>query len=205
VNNFGSDHDSAMIEPESPTALVERWRLGDQEAARQLFERYSERLTAVAAKHLSDRLGSRVGGEDVIQSVFRTFFRRSADGEFRIDHSGELWRLLVKITIHKARSQARRHTAEQRNVNAEKSLDVSDEMMAAVVREPGPAEAVVLMDQIEVILAGLSETAGALLALRLEGYSRTEIAHRLNVSRQTVYRLLHQLQERLSRLDENTT
>ena len=67
--------------------LIDRWRDGDEEAARLLFERYSRQLTAVAARHLSKKVGVRVDDQDVVQSVFRTFFRRSAEGQFRIDES----------------------------------------------------------------------------------------------------------------------
>src|SRR4051812_45025103 len=89
--------------------LVQRFRRGDEEAAALLFRRYALRLTRVAEQHLGRKLAGRLDGEDVVQSVFRTFFRRSAAGEFSIDGSGQLWRLLVQITLCKARAKARYH------------------------------------------------------------------------------------------------
>jgi RNA polymerase sigma-70 factor, ECF subfamily len=180
---------------------LDRWNSGDPAAAQWLFEQYARRLTALAEQQISRKLAARVGGEDIVQSVFRTFFQRSARGEFRIDSSADLWQLLVTITLAKVRSQARRHTAGRRDVKQEiRATDDRALLMQSMAAEPGPDEAAALVDQIEWLLHGLPESYSEVLALRLEGYSRTEIAARLNVSRQTVYRALVLLQERLERL-----
>ncbi len=181
------------------TELFHRWRCGDQDAAAELFHLYSARLTALAQKNLSDRLAPRLDGEDVVQSVFRTFFVRSARGEFRIQNSVDLWRLLVKITLAKVSTQGRRHTCAKRDVNAEAG-GMEEWMLEAFQDEPGPLEAATVVDQIATILNGLPESYGNILALRLEGYSRTEIAKRLSISRQTVCRAIDLLKERLKRL-----
>src|SRR5262249_12892791 len=86
----------AVVDETDPVAdWIKRWSGGDQRAAKLLFARYAERLTHVAEQHLSRKVAAREGGEDVVQSVFRTFFRRSAEGQFQIDTSAQLWRLLV--------------------------------------------------------------------------------------------------------------
>ena len=74
-----------MDEPTALTDLVRRHRDGDPEAARELFAWYAQRLSHLAEQHLSHKLSGRVDGDDVVQSVFRTFFRRTARGEFQID------------------------------------------------------------------------------------------------------------------------
>jgi len=181
----------------SPIAeLVERLRAGDPRAAEELFASYAQRLTCLAEQQLSRKLAARLDGADVVQSVFRTFFRRSAAGEFRIDSSGELWRLLVQITVQKARAKSRYHTAGPRDVAAEAPGALLPE---AVAHEPGPAEAAALVDQIEALLCGLPALYCELLRLRLEGYSVSDTAARLGVSRRTVHRALHLLQQRLIR------
>jgi len=183
--------------PISTTDLVNRWRQGDEQAAEELFALYAQKLTFLAERHLSNRLAQRVEGEDIVQSVFRTFFSRSARGEFRIRNSVEIWRLLVTITLTKVREQARRHTSAKRDVNAE---DQDEAWLSnAVASEPGPLEAAALLDQIEQLLKGLPEAYCEMLTLRLEGNSRNEIAEKLGVSRQTVYRVLNLMQQRLER------
>lgn len=170
-------------------------RDGDAIAADALFSLYAWRLTRVAERHLSSRLARRLDSEDVVQSVFRTFFRRSAAGEFRIDTTAQLWRLLVTITLRKVAANARYHTAAARDIAAE---DGGNSWMAeAVAREPGPVEAATLVDQIEALLRGLPPFFCQVLDLRLQGCGSVETAERLGVSRQTVYRALQLLQERL--------
>jgi RNA polymerase sigma-70 factor (ECF subfamily) len=139
-----------------PDNLADHLRGGDPGAAEALFDRYAVRLARLAEQHLSRKLAGRVDGEDVVQSVFRTFFHRCARGEFRIDSSAEVWRLLVRLTLRKARAQARRHLAARRDAGAE--VPAAGEFAEAASREPGPAEAAeLLVDHIEALLRGLPE------------------------------------------------
>jgi RNA polymerase sigma factor (sigma-70 family) len=179
--------------------LVERLRRGDPQVAAELFTRYAQRLTSLAEQQLSRKLAARLDGADVVQSVFRTFFRRSAAGEFRIDSSVDLWRLLVQITLQKARAYGRHHSADMRDVAAEAPGGGAASLAHAVAREPGPAEAAALLDQIDELLCGLPPLYCELLQLRLEGHNVCETAARLGVSRRTVHRALQLLRQRLTR------
>src|SRR5690348_7387242 len=96
-----------MTDTRSNPELIQGLQAGDPQAAEEVFARYARRLVRLAEQHLSRRLAARLDGEDVVQSVFRTFFRRAAAGEFRIDSSLHLWRLLVRITVLKARAKGR--------------------------------------------------------------------------------------------------
>src|SRR5262245_58097585 len=62
------------MQDESSVHLVSRWRAGDQQAAAELFRRYASRLIALAQSRLSASMASRVDPEDVVQSVYRSFF-----------------------------------------------------------------------------------------------------------------------------------
>jgi RNA polymerase sigma-70 factor (ECF subfamily) len=187
-----------MAETEPIVHVLERWRAGDAQAAEQLYTAYAHRLTRLAEQHLSRKLNSRLDGADVVQSVFRTFFRRSATGEFQTDSSGQLWRLLVKITLLKVRSRSRQQTAQMRNPGAE-AAEGAAWLGEALTREPGPDEAAALVDQIEALLRGLQPQFGQVLEMRLQGHSVAEIATHLGLSRQAIYRMLELLQQRLRR------
>jgi RNA polymerase sigma-70 factor (ECF subfamily) len=106
-------------------------------AVARYFERYSQQLAHLAEQHLSRGMAGRLDGEDVVQSVFRTFFRRCTAGELKIDSSAEVWRLLVKITLFKARAKGRFHTADKRNIGVERPAG-DDSLQRVVDAEPGP-------------------------------------------------------------------
>src|SRR5262245_2728151 len=186
-----------MNQDDPVSSFVRRLGAGDAAASEQLFARYATRLARLAERHLSAEVAARADAEAIVQSVFRTFFRRHARGELRIDSSAELWRLLVTITLREVRTQARRHTAGIRDVAAE-VRDSQPPLAAALSREPGPGEAALLMEEIDALLRGLPERYGEVLRLRLEGYAVAEIAARLALCRQTVYRALDLLQQRLA-------
>ena len=190
----------AMLDPRSLMDLVQRHRQGDPEAARRLFAHYAQRRSRLADRYLSQKLAGRVEGEDVVQSVFRTFFRRTAKGEFQIDSSAQLWQLLARITVRKARAQGRYHTAAVRDVAAEEPGALHDASLELATHEPGPEDAVILMDHIETLLKGLPTRYCQILELRLQGCSATDIAGRLGVARRTVYRALELLGQRLAKM-----
>src|SRR5438552_55665 len=91
--------------------LVAQWRAGNEQAAAQLFHRYALRLITLAHGRLSAKLAARVDPEDVVQSAYRSFFVGARNGRYALERSGDLWRLLVAITLHKVRRQVEVHTA----------------------------------------------------------------------------------------------
>ena len=186
---------------ESLPEMLQRLRSGDQAAAEELHRRYAQRLCALAERQIGSRLGRRVGEDDIVQSVFRTFFRRTAEGEFSIDHSGSLWHLLVRITLNKIRRQGERHHAGKRDVAAEVYAGDGKLHPEVVAHDPAPEEVVLLIDELEDLLTGLKEPEPEIVRLGIQGYSSEEIATEVKCSRWTVRRVLnrtgHQLRKRL--------
>lgn len=187
--------------------LLERWRAGDQAAAEELHRRYAQRLCALAEREIGRRLSRRVGADDVVQSVFRTFFRRTAAGEFVIDHSGSLWQLLARITLNKVRRQGEYHRAGKRNVASEDSAVDLPTCPDVFAHDPGPDEAAMLADEIENALNGLKANEAEMFQLALQGYTTPELAARFSCSRWTVRRVLDRigycLEQRFSHRNED--
>jgi|SRR5271157_683766 len=119
-------------------------------------------------------------------------------GEFKIDSSAQIWKLPVRITLLKARAKGRFHSAGMRDVGAE-NQGGDAQLRKAVTHEPGPVEAVALVDEIEALLRGLPPLYSNMLEMRLRGCSVVEIATHLDVSRRTVERALNLLQQRLAK------
>jgi RNA polymerase sigma factor (sigma-70 family) len=177
---------------------IRRWSAGDPQAAELLFTRYAARLTHVAEQHLSRRVAAREGGEDVVQSVFRTFFRRSAEKQFQLDTSAQLWRLLVKITVLKVRTRSRYHAARKRNAAAEVRPEDDSWVAGALDRDPDPAAATELVDLMEALVRDMPPLYCRVLELRLQGTVPADVARELNISRNTVYRALDLFKQRLT-------
>jgi RNA polymerase sigma factor (sigma-70 family) len=186
------------VDESDPVAdWIRRWSAGDSQAAELLFCRYAARLTQVAEQHLSRKIAAREGGEDVVQSVFRTFFRRSAEGQFQIDGSAQVWRLLVKITVQKVRTRGRYHAAKKRSAAAEVRPEDDSWVAEALDRDPDPAAAAELVDLMEAMLQGVPPLYCHVLELRLQGMVPADVARELNISRNTVYRALDLFKQRL--------
>jgi RNA polymerase sigma-70 factor (ECF subfamily) len=185
--------------------LLARWQRGDEEAAQNLFDRYAERLLALAHSRLPPGMAARVDSEDVIQSVYRSFFAAAREGRYVLQQSGDLWRLLVTITLNKTARQRRRHLAASRSVARDCPLapeESEGDWQALVSREPSPDAVLALTDLLENALQPFSEPHRRLIGLYLQGYPVAEIASTVGVSQRTVFRVLEQFKEDLTPLIE---
>lgn len=176
--------------------LLQQYRSGESDAAAELHRRYAARLLTLAERMLKGPLRRRLDADDLVQSVFRTFFRRVAHGEYSVQHSGALWHLLMGIAENKMRIERRRHHAAKRDLSAEIHLDPSTASLA--VNVPSPEELAVLMDEIECLLAGLGPVHVKIIHGALEGAGVGEIAAEVQRSRSTVRRVLSRTIHRLS-------
>ncbi len=174
--------------------VLSRLNDGDPTAASELFDEYSRQLVRLASRNIHPALSARFDGEDIMQSTFRTFFRRHQEGRLKIEKAQQLWKLLVTITICKTRSHARRHLASRRNVRREQIAPIPVHFFD---QQALPEDALALCEEMDAALVGLPDRTAEILALRLEGKNKTEIAEKLNVTRQTIHRILKLLESRL--------
>jgi RNA polymerase sigma-70 factor (ECF subfamily) len=179
-------------------------RAGDRDCVRRFCDRYGELLHQLAERHLPGPLRRRVGPEDVVQSVCRTFFRRARAGEFHFSDSANLWALLCALTLTKVQEQIRFHRRKKRDIGREVSptYDSSSEVTDAaepVYDQPTPAEAAEFADQFQQVLGSLDEEERSLIDLKLQDCSNLEVADRMGCSERTVRRILKRVQARLER------
>jgi RNA polymerase sigma factor (sigma-70 family) len=179
--------------------LLERYRQGDDTAAEALFSRYFQRLTLLARNRLSPRLARRTDPEDVVLSVYRSFFIDARAGRFALSRGGDLWRLLASITKHKLLRQNRYHAADRRSVDIESPLDRAAEGCYFIRgQEPNPEDAVALADELEWVLLRLDPLGRRVLELRMQGAQLLEIAEDTGRSERTVRRTLGRIREVLA-------
>jgi RNA polymerase sigma-70 factor (ECF subfamily) len=195
------------IQADDSLQLMERYRQGDQDAARALFARYVGRLTSLASSRLSSKLSRRIDAEDVVQSAYRSFFVRAREGQYELLNSGDLWRLLAVITLNKLRRKVEHHTAGKRRIDQEQNEggDGSTPLChEAITREPSPAETLAVLEEVELLTRGLTDVQRRMVELRLQGYLVEEIAEEVARSERTVRRVLDKVKDCLEqRLQES--
>ena len=191
---------------------VTRW-IGDlvasdaaDPAAQKLWERYFDRLVHLARDRL--RAGPRgpADAEDAALSAFDSFCRGAAAGRFpRLDDRGDLWALLVTLTVRKASEQVRRERRLKRGggrVRSEQELgggapDAGGRLDEVVGHEPTPELAAMMAEQYLHLLERLSDEALRRIATwKLEGFSNEEIAARLGCGRRAIERKLGVIRSR---------
>jgi RNA polymerase sigma-70 factor (ECF subfamily) len=182
--------------------LMAHLRQGDEEAAAIVWERFAHRLTALAATRLPGLLGAKVDPDDVVQSVFRTFFARQAGGQLDPESWDHLWTLLTVLTVRKCGHRVKHFRAARRDIRREshpgpERSSATDWDVAAPV--PTPAEAVLLAETLHQLLQELREDQRPIVLLRLQGYSLQEISSQVGCTERTVERVLKGVRERLQR------
>jgi RNA polymerase sigma-70 factor (ECF subfamily) len=174
---------------------LDRWRAGNEGAARELFDCYAEKLVALARRRISQRLAGRVDPEDIVQSVFRTFFQRVQEGRFDFADPDDLGKLLVRITVHKTLRQVAFHKAAKRNPNLEvgQGQEAQQSWEEVLDAEPSPEEAVAFLDELESFLNRLRPQDRQILELRLQGWSNDEICEKLNIYDRKIRRVIERI------------
>lgn len=193
----------------SLTLCVQRLRSPDSrerdEAARIIWERFSPRLLAMVRRHLDNRIRRREDEQDVLQSVYATFCAGQLSGKASPASREELWKLLARITMCTVVNTAHRHLAARRDVRRERSdaYESPDSgalfprwMLDHVDRsQPSQEEMVVVLEEVERLLALLTTDLRTIVGWKLEGFTNAEIASMLGRSVRTVELKMQDIRE----------
>jgi RNA polymerase sigma factor (sigma-70 family) len=201
-----------MAGDSSVTFWLDGVKAGDDLAIGKLWDRYSRRLTRMAANRLPGHARRECDEEDVALSAFHSFCQRAGRGGFpKLAGRDDLWRILVVITARKVIGILRRQASQKRGgglvVGESALLEDSDESRVGLAqflgREPSPEMAAELAEDYERLLESLGDdTLRAIALMRLGGHSSVEIAERLGTSPRTIDRKLHVIRKIL--LDQRT-
>jgi RNA polymerase sigma-70 factor (ECF subfamily) len=182
--------------------LMARLRAGDQDAATHIFNRFARQLINLTRSRLDTLLRPKMDPEDVLQSVYRSFFDRHARGQYDLENWDSLWGILTLITIRKCGHRLEYYRAARRDIQREAALppEASGIGWEAVARDPTPSEAAQLTETIEQLMAGLTSRQRDMVALRLQGYTAPEISARVKRTERTVQRVLQRVKTKLERI-----
>ena len=178
--------------------FIRRIRAGDAQAAEELVKRYESVIRVEVRRRLSDaRLRRRFDSMDVCQSVLASFFVRAALGEYELDQSGQLVKLLVGMTRNKVAFAARRERAGRRDYRRAEALEGKASEAAAV--GPSPSSVIAVRDLLQVFRTRLSDQERRLADLRAQGREWSEIAAEVGSSSDALRKQLARAIERVGR------
>ena len=197
-----SDSGKEQSAAPSDRTLLRRVRSGESDAATDLYLRYATRLQRLVHEQTGAALARRVGDEDIVQSVFRTFFRRAADGHYQVGESEELWKLFLVIALNKIRRAAEYHGAAKRDHQRTVGGNELDWAAHPAGGRENEVALQTLQMTIDEVLGTLPPGHSEIVQLRIEGYTVEEIAGKTNRSLRTVERMLKNFRETLLQLTE---
>jgi RNA polymerase sigma-70 factor (ECF subfamily) len=183
----------------SDRSLVRRFRDGQADAPTQLYLRYAQRLHALATKQTSAELARRVDPEDIVQSVFRTFFRRLSAGNYDVPDGEEIWKLLLVMALNKIRTTANFHKAAKRDVRRTYGGEALEAGSGATTGGDEAAMTVLRL-VVDELLQGLPESHRKMVEARIEGHEVAQIADEVGRSKRSVERVLQEFRTRLGAL-----
>lgn len=182
----------------SVTRLIEDLKVGREDAATQLWNRYFGQMVTLA-KHRLGNAERRVSDEeDLAASVFFALCDGAANERFdQLRNRNDLWMLLVAITSNKAVDQVRRQTTQKRGAGRVRGLsglispNASTDLQAQEIfsDEPSPEMLASMDDQLKNLMGLLrDDKQRRIVQLRLAGYSNPEIAKEVQISLRSVER-----------------
>jgi RNA polymerase sigma-70 factor (ECF subfamily) len=180
-------------EDDETAALIERIRLGDDQALGALFERYRPRLNRMVEARLDPRARTRVSAADVVQDIYIDAVKRIE--HFRAKPTMSFFAWIRWVANQRIIDVHRRHLgARMRDAGQEWSLDrpmsvgihsswLADQLAGSFT---SPSEAVMkgeILARLEHSLETLASADRELLALRhFEELSNLEVAEILGIT-----------------------
>jgi RNA polymerase sigma factor (sigma-70 family) len=167
---------------------------GSDEAAAKLYRRYAHRLRALARAQSSRELARREDVDDIVQSVFGSFFRAASQGLYEVPAGEDLWKLFVVIAMNKIRAKGSFHRAAKRDVRVTTGSEALDRAELADDDEALLSLRTVVGEALE----RLPPLTRQMALLRMEGHEISEIARATSRSYRTVERGLKGFRELLA-------
>lgn len=177
--------------------LLRRIHNGDDEAARELLNRYESKVRLVVRRQLPRLLRSRFDSIDFLQSVWGSFFQRIRTGPNDLFEETNLVAFLAWAARNKVIDEYRRAATQRNDIRRESPLR-SDEFggQHAVGGGETPSQVAEAREMYGRLSELLPEHRRDILELKAQGYSSREIGTRLGISERTVQRILEDLRTR---------
>jgi RNA polymerase sigma-70 factor (ECF subfamily) len=185
--------------------FLKRIRAGDSQAAEELVRKYESLIRRQVRLNLEDsRLNRVFDSMDVCQSVLKSFFVRTAAGQYDLEDPKELVRLLVRMARNKLASAARNEHRKKRDQR--RTATGEDALGAVAGASPTPSRVIEARDLLAETRRRLTPEERLLADLRAQELTWEEIAQRLGGTAQARRVQLSRAIDRIAlelRLDED--
>jgi RNA polymerase sigma-70 factor (ECF subfamily) len=186
-----------MVDLPSIDELIRRVRAGDQDAATDLVKRYEPAIRRAVRFRLADaRLGALLDSIDICQSVLGSFFIRAVAGQYKLETSEQVLKLLTTMARNKLISQARKQNAQRRDKRRITSGDYDESRF--VDKSPSPSKQFAVRDLVQEIQRRLSRDERRILEMKNQGYDWAAIASEIGGSAEASRRRLSRALDRVT-------
>ena len=158
--------------------------------------RLLKRLVPFALTKIDKLLVSKLDPEDIVQSVFRNFFKALQKGNFKPASWEEMWYLLAKMTIWKCNSKLEFYLSQARDLRIEKAFDSKEDVSTDPLFLD---EKLILEESLDLVMMKLQdENRKKVFCLIIQGHTPAEIAEEFGVSKRTIERFKNDIKEILT-------
>jgi RNA polymerase sigma-70 factor (ECF subfamily) len=178
--------------------FIERIRAGDEDAARELLQRYEGKVRLVVRRQLPRLLRSRFDSLDFLQSVWGHFFHQVRTGPTDIEDEPDLVAFLAWAARNKVVDEYRRASSRKHDVRREESLwDRRGRPRDLEATTDTPSQVAQARETLDRLRRLVPEGHRRILELKAEGYSCREIGLQLGISERTAQRVIEGLRGRV--------
>ena len=182
--------------------LINAWSENESEAVERLQLEYFHRLRALARRVLDGFPAAAMEADDVVQSAMISLCRFMRKPETPRDKDrNDLWRILCRIVVFKARQRIRSQTKGLPGGQVRPVTDFTDPEQSVPFEDSLQH---VSTDEFDLIvhdaLDQLDDSLKRVSLLLIEGYTHAEMADRLGCSRRTIVRKIQLIKQLLPKL-----
>lgn len=177
---------------------------GSSAALQRVVQQFETRLQTLANGQLvAAGVRTRVSPDDILQSVFMTFWKRckSEQGQqWELNDWNDLWRLLRTFTLRRCRRHIRAHRGATRDAQRDQTLSLGETQLEISNKEPDPLETLAFAELLGQLLDALGPLEQLVLLRLIEGGSRESISRELNCTYRTISRRIARTKDVLRKL-----
>jgi RNA polymerase sigma factor (TIGR02999 family) len=172
-----------MSNPDSPiTALLVRWRDGDQEALNALTGLVYDNLRRIAARHLArERSGFTLSATEVVHEAYQRLVGAEISWQDRAHFLAVASRQMRQLLVDRARTRGR----EKRGGDGWRRVTLAEVGQSA---DAEPVDILIVQEALERLASFDQRKADLVDLMVFGGLTGKDIAEAMNISEQTVWR-----------------